>query len=105
MSDRVDPVSQAIARLNASKNSFRCADLVALLESLHFEVRAGSNGQHKIYVHSGLAPDFKSSSFDCGHGKDPQIRSCYIRNVIRVLEQNKQKLQACLAKQSNDNKA
>jgi hypothetical protein len=56
-----------------------------LLESLGFDVRDGKKGGHKIYVHKDL-PTFKSGSYNCGHGKDPEIKSPYITKIINNLD-------------------
>lgn len=72
-------------RLMVSKKNIRCRELVQLMASLGFEVRDGKRGGHKICTHPHL-PDFHSHAFNCGHGKDPEIKPAYITNVLRVLE-------------------
>lgn len=62
-----------------------------MLESLGFTVRDGAKGGHRIYVHPGL-PKFKSASFNCGHGKNPEIKPAYITNIIRILEDHQDAL-------------
>jgi hypothetical protein len=57
-----------------------------LLEQLGFSVRDGKRGGHKIFTHIGL-PLFTSGGFNCGHGKNPEIKPAYIVKVICVLEQ------------------
>jgi predicted RNA binding protein YcfA (HicA-like mRNA interferase family) len=69
----------------------RCSELVSLLEALGFVVRDGNKGGHKVYVHPKLT-DFTSSSFNCGHGRNAQVKKNYIRNVIRVLTANETEL-------------
>lgn len=88
-------------RLKASKKSIRCRELVELMESLGFDVRDGSRGGHKIYTHPHL-PDFWSSSFNCGHGKDPEIKPAYITRVLRVLGDHDSDLRAYLNEQHPD---
>ena len=77
--------------LSAARRSMRCADLSKQLERLGFQVRDGKRGGHKLYFHDGL-PSFRSSSFNCGHGKNPEIKPAYIRKVLKVLDQHKQEL-------------
>ena len=50
-------------------------------------VETSKQGGHKIYVHDGL-PEFKSASYNCGHGRNPEIKPAYIRNVLRILRQH-----------------
>jgi hypothetical protein len=78
---------QVVAKLEAAKRSIRCDELAEQLELLGFEVRDGKQGGHKIYVHDGL-PEFKSASYNCGHGRNPEIKPAYIRNVLRILRQH-----------------
>lgn len=63
----------------------RCRDLGALLASLGFEIRDGKKGGHKLFFHDEL-PEFHSGSYNCDHGKNPQIKRPYITKVIRILE-------------------
>jgi hypothetical protein len=37
-------------------------------------------------VHKGL-PSFYSGSFNCGHGKNPEIKPAYISKIIQILKQ------------------
>lgn len=77
---------QVVATLSAAKRSIRCDELAEQLELLGFEVRDGKQGGHKIYVHDELS-EFKSASYNCGHGRNPEIKAAYISNVLRVLRQ------------------
>ena len=51
------------------------------LERLGFEVRDGSKGGHKVYTHDGL-PSFFSASFNCGHGKNPEIKPILTKSLM-----------------------
>lgn len=62
--------------------SMRCARLIKLLESLGFVVEGDAG--HKKFKHPAI-PSFYGSNFDCGHGKNPQVLRCYIRNVGKTL--------------------
>jgi hypothetical protein len=76
-----------VARLTAEVATTRCADLVQMLESLGFHVTNRTNGNHRVYYHPELSrvSDFKTANFDCGHGRNPEVRPQYVRNVLRVL--------------------
>lgn len=64
----------------------RCAELGKLLESLGFDVKDGERGSHKVFFHDHLE-GFISGSYDCGHGRNPEVKSAYISNVLRILRQ------------------
>lgn len=84
-------LDNAIADLMSRSSSFRCNELISCLESLGFNVKEGKRGGHHVYTHAGL-PTFASSSFDCGHGKNNEIKVCYVKNVLRVLKTYKEEL-------------
>lgn len=83
--------TEVVEVLHAAKKSMRCAELARQLVRLGFEVRDGKRGGHKLYFHDGIQ-GFHSASFNCGHGKNPEIKPAYIRKVLKVLEQYKQEL-------------
>lgn len=76
-------VSALVADLRARKANVRCKELTELLKDLGFTITPG-RGNHKIVTHDGL-DGFTSTSYDCGHGKDAQIKPPYITKVARVL--------------------
>jgi len=78
---------QAVQALEASKASMRCSDLTDWLSKLGFEIRDGSRGGHKIFIHDGL-PAFHSASYNCDHGRNPQIKRPYIVKVLRILREH-----------------
>ena len=78
-------LSEARKRLKASRRSIRCGDLTKLLEGLGFEVRDGKLGGHKLFIHDGLL-GFTSASFNCGHGKNPEVKLAYISKILKLLE-------------------
>lgn len=86
---------QAIEALEASKASMRCAELTDLLSRLGFEIRDGSRGGHKVFVHDEL-PTFHSGSYNCDHGRNPQIKRPYIVKVLRVLREHEADLKKFL---------
>lgn len=79
-------VAAAVGDLTTRKASVRCNQMREILEGLGFTVREGSNGKHRIFTHQGLAR-FKSSSYDCGHGRDSFIKAPYVTKVVRVLDE------------------
>ena len=76
----------SVLTLFRSGSTLRCKDVVQALESLGFEVRDGNRGGHKIFVHDRLK-EFRSGAFNCDHGKNPQIKSAYIKKIRNILEQ------------------
>ncbi len=84
-----------IQELESVRANARCSDLSKKLESLGFEVRDGKRGGHKIFVHDNL-PSFMSSSFNCGHGKNPEIKPAYIKKIIRILKEHESDLKEYL---------
>lgn len=64
----------------------RCAEMTRLLEGLGFEVRDGERGGHKVFSHRGIE-GFLSGGYDCGHGRNPEIKRAYVRKVLNILRQ------------------
>lgn len=87
-----DEVIQALDQAGAS---MRCRDLCRHLESLGFEIRDGKRGGHKVFIHSGI-PTFSSSSFNCDHGRNPELKRPYINQVAKLLRKYEQELRAFL---------
>ena len=79
-------VDDLITDWKARKASLRCDEVASGLVSLGFVVKEGKSPGHKTYSHPKL-PGFKGSSWNCGHGKNPEILSSYVVNVVRVLKQ------------------
>lgn len=74
-----------LRKLNERRYSLRCDELIDCLEDLGFVVEASSRGNHHTFTHPGI-PDFHGSNFDCGHGKNPQLRAVYVGKVIKTIE-------------------
>lgn len=96
MSDRVD---DALKRLREARGSLRCDELRRELEALGFEVRDGKKAGHKVLTHPQIA-DFFSASYTCGHGKNPEIKPPYIRNICKVIEAHETVLRRLLEENS-----
>jgi hypothetical protein len=94
-----DKVHAAIETLANQRASLRCRDVIQLLEGLGFEVRAGRKAGHKIVLHQGLA-DFYSAAFTCGHGRDPEIKPVYTRQLQRLLEMHADALRELTERQT-----
>ncbi|MEA1604576.1 hypothetical protein [Pseudomonas spirodelae] len=90
-------LAQTIAQLKAAKSSIRCEELAASLRGLGFDVRPGKAG-HKLVTHPGLA-GFSSMSYNCGHGRNPEIKPAYVVNVLRVFREYEQELDEFLKEQ------
>lgn len=93
----MNSTKEIIEQLQLRKSNLCCEDVKQLLTRLGFDVRDGKLGGHKIYVHQGL-PSFHSGSFNCGHGKNPEIKPAYITKIVQVLKQYKNELDAYLEK-------
>ncbi|MBD3587436.1 type II toxin-antitoxin system HicA family toxin [Salinimonas sp. HHU 13199] len=77
--------TEVVDTLRQRKTNLCCNDVKDLLHQLGFEVRDGKRGGHKVFTHDGL-PSFTSGSFNCGHGKNPEIKPAYITKIIRTLQ-------------------
>lgn len=73
-----------IDHLQQRRNSLCCDDVKRLLTELGFEVRDGKRGGHKVFTHPALS-EFTSASFNCGHGKNPEIKPNYISDIIKII--------------------
>ena len=73
----------------------RCTELIGLLISLGFEIRNGKLGSHKVFFHEGL-PEFHSGSYNCEHGRNPQIKRPYIIKILRILREHESELKRFL---------
>jgi hypothetical protein len=93
----MNSTKEIIEQLQLRKSSLCCEDVKQLLTRLGFDVRDGKLGGHKIYVHQGL-PSFHSGSFNCGHGRNPEIKPAYITKIVQVLRQYKNELDTYLEK-------
>ena len=85
MSDRVHLLS-IIDMLKQRKSNICCTELSKLLTEHGFEVKDGKLGGHKVVTHDYIE-GFLSTSFNCGHGKNPQIKPIYISKLRKVIEQ------------------
>lgn len=75
---------EVVDTLKQRKTNLCCNDVKDLLAQLGFEVRDGRRGGHKVFTHDGL-PAFTSGSFNCGHGRNPEIKPAYISKILKTL--------------------
>lgn len=92
-------LDQTIAYLQQHKTNLCCDNVKQLLSDLGFEVRDGKQGGHKVFVHQEIS-SFMSGSFNCGHGKNPEIKPAYIGKIIQILKQYRDELEEYLEKTS-----
>ena len=78
-----------------SRKPIRCRELITLLSSLDFDIRAGKGG-HKIFKHQGIKG--LSGSFNCGHNEGDEIKPPYIRDIRNYLEDFENSLKEYLEK-------
>jgi hypothetical protein len=65
-------IEEARVRLTAAGANLRCDDMVSILSSLGFTIKAGRRKPgHKNVTHPGIV-SFTTASFNCGHGKIPR---------------------------------
>lgn len=79
-------LQEVIQELQSGIGSVRCNDMAGMLERLGFEIRDGKKAGHKLFFHQGIE-SFKSASYTCGHGRNPEIKRPYVRQVIKILKQ------------------
>ncbi len=79
-----DSFRKVVGTLESAKAAMRCRDMVSALESLGFEVRDGKKPGHKVLLHDRI-PEFRSASFTCGHGRNPEIKPVYVKKTRSLL--------------------
>jgi len=65
---------------------------VRLLAELGFEVHDAKKAGHKVVKHPGRKA-WLGTNFDCGHGKNPVVKNCYLNNLMRVLDEYEQEIE------------
>lgn len=89
---RYDAVLQSFREGGAN---LRCSEVKRLLEELGFEVHDGKKGNHRTFTHDHVQ-EFHGGHYDCGHGKDSEVRRCYTRDIIRIIEKYETEIRAHL---------
>lgn len=77
------------------KGNLRCSEVLRILKKLGFEVRATSNGGHKVFKHSQIR-EFLGSNFDCGHKPTQTVKPVYIKKIRQIVEQYEAELREFL---------
>lgn len=80
-------VDNAIHALQQAGASMRCADLQGVLESIGFEIKDRKKPGHKVVYHAALSrmSEFSTTSYTCGHGKNPEVRPAYVKKMLGVI--------------------
>ena len=73
--------------------------MIAHMESLGFEVRAGKKAGHKVVIHPGIE-GFYSAAFTCGHGRNPEIKPVYVSRMVTLIRQYEAELTEFLERES-----
>lgn len=69
-----------------SGGSVRCREMLSFLEGLGFIVKNRGNAGHKTFYHPKFS-DFMGG-FDCGHNEHFEIKQCYKRDILRMIEES-----------------
>ena len=85
-------VGETIKLFEDSPKGMRCSAVRRALERLKFNVRDAAAG-HRVISHPGLA-GFHGANFNCGHGRNDLVKPVYIRNLVKVLIQWQDELEA-----------
>jgi hypothetical protein len=93
-----DILKQILEELKGSGATLKCEGMRRYLECLGFDVRDGKKEGHKIVTHKGL-PSFYSTSYTCGHGKNPEIKPQYVQSIRKTLVQHEEELKEYLKEQ------
>ena len=83
--------THVVDTLERGSSGIRCKELTKLLKGLGFEVKDGKRGGHKLFFHDEIA-SFQSSSFNCGHGRDPVVKKVYVNKILNVIKQYENEL-------------
>ncbi len=83
----------SVKSLFEKRGILKCSEIVTGLESLGFTVKEGKSPNHKIFEHDEL-PEFTTGSFNCGHGKNGEVKSPYIRKILKALRDYEEELKA-----------
>lgn len=82
---------ETIQYLSRSKSNLRCQEVCNILTDLGFTVKSGKSFNHKGFSHRAIK-HFYGGTFNCGHGKNPQINQRYIENILNILKKYKQEI-------------
>jgi len=78
---------QLVECLESAKSDTRCDAVREWLQQAGFRLKKGRKGNHYSFTHPAIRM-FHGGSFDCGHGRNPQIKWIpYIQNILRNVRQ------------------
>lgn len=84
---------EVVQTLKSRKASLRCDDVRALLQRLGFSITSSKAENHKVVVHHGLQGEgFVTIGYACRHGKNGEVKSAYIGNILSMLEKYEEPL-------------
>jgi predicted RNA binding protein YcfA (HicA-like mRNA interferase family) len=86
-------VGQTLSELQSKVASLRCSEVCTYLAQLGYVVLNRKKAGHKVFNHPDIA-DWAGSNFACGHGRDGVVKPAYVRNIIRVLNDHKKRLES-----------
>lgn len=85
-------VVQTILFFSSRATNLRCAEVIKHLKRLGYTVIAKKAPSHKVYLHAGTK-NYTGGNFNCGHGKNSQVLSSYIKNIISELDRARDDLE------------
>lgn len=88
------------AKRRLQQGTPRCAEVVRILESLGFTVKDRKKAGHKVFNHDGLE-NFFGSNFDCGHGRNPEVKKAYLKKILKVIDEYEDDLKVLLGEGDN----
>lgn len=93
-------VKEVIHFLQQHRANLRCDEVKKQLMKLGFEISDRKRGGHKLVKHNGLE-SFRSLSFNCGHGTNPEIKPAYIDNIVTILNQYFEDIESYMEKRND----
>lgn len=96
---RTGKVSAAIRQLSAGGANTRCSDMNRILSGLGFRIENGSRGNHRTFHHDEI-DKFLGGNYDCGHGRDAQLKKRYVEQVAKVVIEFEDDLRTILGEEN-----
>lgn len=88
---KVGKLDAVLQLLDDSDHVFNCKELGQLLETIGCRIKECKTPGHKQVFHDEIR-EFHSISYNCGHGKNPEIKRPYIRKISSYLTSLKPQL-------------
>lgn len=98
MSSIMSEVNDIITFLSQRKSAVSCAGkrgLQKFMKDLGFEDSEGNTPGHRVFTHERLSrcSEFISTSIDCGHRPQREMKLAYVVKIIGVLRKYKPELE------------